>query len=573
MKTFQSKPTYLIASLLLFLGACTQQAREDLINEATAGVTVNINTDIFDFPVVIQLTDANPENDPIPANLDLRVEGPDKDQVYSPAGHRNLQVVNGIVEVAVDKELDISVGNPLELTLIAEAPGYLKTVKQVVLYDTTFQYQEVPMVNLASLPKGVSSVEGSFSAGTDGASQKVEVTSPLTEGKEEAATVTVRQGTKVFNANGQELQGEVDIQLVHFDNRSPESVNAFPGGMTAYSVIDENGELIEPIEFVTAGFIALDMYVGNKEVKTFSQPVEISVGISRATINPNTNQTVQVGDEIPIWSLDDETGQWKYEGVAAVSLVNEGQLMATFEVTHLSWWNLDYRVEPFCNKASPVQFNIRSRFEGDDAPTYYSRLYDVNTGLYFSNSNYIRIENGKAHYLYNIPGNRMFSLHLFEYSNYSCRNLVHESSPFTTTCNDEVEVDLFSFNPPQRDIIEVYATGACDVELGNINDPIVKPDVLIFYRTAGCKVFNVLGEFDKGYFRTDKLKHGLTYDFQVNIGGESYRFDDITIQSGQIPFENGTIDINLDDLIDGDKAVLRFDNIQIPEAYCESITG
>ncbi len=59
-------------------------------------------------------------------------------------------------------------------------------------------------------------------------------------------------------------------------------------------------------------------------------------------INPNTNATIKAGETIPMWSLNDETGQWRAEGNATFATNAAGKLVARLQITHLSDWTCAY---------------------------------------------------------------------------------------------------------------------------------------------------------------------------------------------------------------------------------------
>lgn len=146
-----------VLTLAFLVTTCTQEAREDLLEGYVDGVNLNINTDIFRVPVAFYFGDANLDTGgDAPENLSITIVGPDKDLIYSTDGQRELKPVAGFLEIGLDKEVMITEDDPLELTVIAEAPGYVKTVQNIVLYDTTYQYIPVNMVSLNAPPKGVS---------------------------------------------------------------------------------------------------------------------------------------------------------------------------------------------------------------------------------------------------------------------------------------------------------------------------------------------------------------------------------------------------------------------------------
>ncbi|MEQ8702337.1 MAG: hypothetical protein RIC19_00395 [Phaeodactylibacter sp.] len=552
-----------ILGLVFLLMTCTQEAREELIDGYVDGVNLNLNTDIFQVPVSLYFGDANPDTGgEAPENLSITIAGPDKDLIYSTDGNRDLKPVAGFLEIGLDKEVIISGEDPLELTIIAEAPGYVKTVQNIVLYDTAFQFIPVNMVSLNNPPEGVSLQVGTTASDADGVVQDTAFTTPMVTGKQEQASVKLKQGTKVMNADGEELIGNIEVQLVHFDNRSEASLAAFPGGFTATNVVDENGNPMDPVEFVTAGFVALDMFVGNDEVTDFSEPVEVEVGINPETIDPETGQQVKEGDIIPIWSLDDNTGQWKHEGEAMVEKDADGNLTATMQITHLSWWNFDYFYNS-CRWYEPVQLVIESDYDNYyEAPYLRGQLYDANTGRRFSYSRYFRAYNGQTINMYNIPRNRNLYLQVSE------RNQVIYTSPqFTTTCNSTTILDMKTFQPPSPLTLDVRFSGLCE---GAGPDIIIRPDATIYFRQNNQR-WEPLARIRGGQFSTSRLYRNEVYDFRLIYAGRTYDFMDIAVASQVLIVEDYRLEINLDNL--GDRATIIVEDVIIPEEYCNILLG
>ena len=555
--------------LAFLVTTCTEEARENLINDYTDGVNLNINTDIFRVPLSLQFVDANPTAVETPKNLSVRIEGPDKDLIYSTDGKRNPQPTEGILEIALDMEHVITPEDPVELTFVAEAPGYLKTVQNVVLYDTSFQFIPVNMVNLNEPPSGVSLETGMAPADANGVSADVAFTTPMPSGKEEEATVALKTGTKVMDADGNTLTGDIEVQLAHFDNRSEESLNSFPGGFTATNVLDENGEEMEPLEFVTAGFVAIDMYVGDSEVKEFSEPIEVSIGVNPNTMDPETEQMVKEGDRIPVWSLNDDTGQWQEEGEAVVSTDDNGELVASFEVTHLSWWNIDWFWRNRCSWWRPIRINIQSDFNsyGAGTPLVTARIVDANTGRRLGwQGNYYLINNRQMRF-YSVPNNRPVRLQILDGTNYYCQDVLFESPTFVTNCNSFSTIDFRGFSQPNRLTIDARMSGICG---SNGSDFIIRPSrTWVYYRANDCPYYSYLTYVWGGRFYTNRLERGETYDFFVHYGGQRFFFKDITVETQTITLDDYKLEINLEN----NPAVFNFENIRIPDNYCDILLG
>lgn len=561
MKSRMITGLFVLSTLLL-----TTTCRDLTLDSITDGLVLNVNFDVFRTPLIFNFTDATPGNPNPPANLNIRIEGADKNRVYTTDGRSELEAIDGILEVSVDRIDSITPANPLELTVIAEAPGYLKTVQNVVLYDTSFQFLPVNMVSLSNLPAGVSMARGGFMTDGSGSTSNSAFATPLSTGKVERASVTVRSGTQLRDDMGRNLTGTVDVQMVHFDNRSDESLNAFPGGMVANNVIGPNGERLDPLQFVTAGFIALDMFVGNDEVKTFSQPIEVSVGINPNTVNPETGLTVRIGDRIPIWSLDDETGTWTYEGETIIERNPLGQMEVNFDIDHLSWWNLDWFYGNRCTWRNPVTLRIDSDNEESTAPSAVVQLVDANTGARFGGTRRISLRNNSAMTLYNLPSDRDLRLQFLSTPSYFCRNVVYESAPFRSNCQSEVMIDTRGFQPTNRLLVQAAVSGICRSETADIK---VTPSAWIFFREAECPYWRYLSYVWRGRFYSNQLELGKTYDFRVHYGGQRYNFNDVPMQSTTIIDENYQLNIELDQ----GTAFFNIQDIRIPDRYCDDLLG
>jgi hypothetical protein len=128
------------------------------------------------------------------------------------------------------------------------------------------------------------------------------------------------------------------------------------------------------------------MKVGDKEVKSFTEPLEIKAEVADNISNPETGNPIKEGDSIPTWSLNEETGEWNFEGSAVLVKNANGKLEAQFEASHLSAWNIDFFTAS-CNTPLTVNFILT----GSTIPTqYWVRLVSASgnylSGLYTNRS-------------------------------------------------------------------------------------------------------------------------------------------------------------------------------------------
>ncbi len=551
----------------IFSGCSTNG--EGLLEGFTEGVVLNVNTDIFRVPLAVQFLNVNQESSLTPENLVIAIEGPDSDLVYATDGNKELTVVNGILEIAFDREVLIDKDHTKSIRVVAEAPGFLKTVHNFLITDTAFQIVPVKMAAINDLPTGGTSVAHSFASGTEGLNEDVSFETEEAVEKEEITRVEMETGTKVLDENNNELVGMVQAQLVHFDNRSEESLAAFPGGLVASSVVDENGNDLGTTQFITAGFVSLDMFVGDQEVKTFSEPLEVRVGINPNTLDPETGAKLRVGDQLPVWSLDEDEGRWQYEGDATIGASADGKMEAVFEITHLSWWNVASINSNTCSASDPITFEVSSNFNGNcQSPIYYAELINTSSLASVGAGKYVRISNGNTFEFSNVPSDQEYQIKFYNLEDASCReSIITVSLPSAINCNETYTLNLTGLNFSLFHI-EATMSGICQ---GGSTSLQINPDFIVYYRPSGCNNWNYLNNAVSGFFCSSNLEQGGTYDFKVNYGSSEYLFDGVVIASQTLLFNGATLEITIDP--SGNGASLNFQDIVLPEDFCDQLLG
>ncbi len=137
----------------------------------------------------------------------------------------------------------------------------------------------------------------------------------------------------LVNAQGQPVTGAIDVRMTPVNTNSHE-IAAFPGTMIGNSG-STSGPLATygPVEF---------------ELTQNGQPLQIASGRS-ATIEMPLYATrwpdgrdIAVGERMPVWSLNETTGEWTQEGEGDIVVSRSGTGLALrAQVAHFSWWNPD----------------------------------------------------------------------------------------------------------------------------------------------------------------------------------------------------------------------------------------
>jgi hypothetical protein len=496
---------FAIATAFAITQACVK--KEDL----TKDFQFSIDADIIKIPLSIQIIDGNFEGGANPANVTIELAGPNKDKFYSSIGKKDLTVVGGIVDLAMKKTdaAAISAQNPLTVTVIAKATGYLRTMKTYTLYsaDTTV-FEAISMVNMATPPKGVSIKTASVTVdAATGAAATTIVTTP--NASTEAVSVQIPAGTQFKDKDGNVLTGTAEATLVHFDNQNPASLAAFPGGLAVNAAKDVNGTDIGAGQFTTMGFLALDMTIGGKEVKNFSGTgIQVSMELNEGSINPETGNPVAIGDQLPIWSLNETDGSWVREKVGTVS-GTAGNLKLVYTQNHLSYWNLDYHYGPRCTKTALITF------AGVTAPgNYFVEMVNATTNQVFRSFS-LYLANGQTIGFNNAPAFNVYFRVSAGLTYYCAGGFVGKTNTFPL-CGGAVTATFNATPPAPAPVLNVIVTvsGNCP----NNPNVIIRPNAAVYYRKTGCPYWLPAGALVGGVFQSALFAAGQTYDFKAIVG-------------------------------------------------------
>jgi len=130
----------------------------------------------------------------------------------------------------------------------------------------------------------------------------------------------------VVKEDGTVYSGGVQVYAHWYDPTDQKLVSSMPGDLRG---IDEDNE---KLVLETYGMMSVELEGDNGE------PLNLQENTSATLTFPIAQEQAGVApDEIPLWSLDENTGYWKEEGVAT----REGNFYYA-EVSHFSFWNCDW---------------------------------------------------------------------------------------------------------------------------------------------------------------------------------------------------------------------------------------
>ena len=151
----------------------------------------------------------------------------------------------------------------------------------------------------------------------------------------DGASVTVAPGSFV-TADGKPVSGIVQIDI------TPYSAAANPEGFPGTPYLRQAG--LDGI-MVSMGMADFSFSQNGQPLKLApGKTARISVPLYAAT-TPD-GKLLRPGDTVPVWSMDDSTGQWRQAtGIAGTVVTSPDSptgLAMQADVDHFSWWNCDY---------------------------------------------------------------------------------------------------------------------------------------------------------------------------------------------------------------------------------------
>lgn len=347
----------------------------DSCRKPTDNITWSVNTDVFKSPILVRFVNANNNSTKQPKNFDVQISGKDAAKVMMGSGGTDFRVMNGILPLALDPSASPSPANPVIFNVYASIPGFAPVSQTFIVTSDTIPMDHVILAVEYDNPADGTSALVKNTDLNAGVAPATTLTTPTTATMHETSTITIDDGTQMLDANGAIInESKLQSKIVHFGTGTESSMMAFPGGFNPVDV-EKDGEAVHDVTFKTGGFLSIKMQAGNTEVKNFSKPITVTAELNDALINPITDQPVQVGDEIPIWSMNEQTGQWKYESTAVVAMDLNGKTSIQFKAAHLSCWNIDWWFYNPCR--NKLRVNVHITLPGFK-PQYELVLVDAN---------------------------------------------------------------------------------------------------------------------------------------------------------------------------------------------------
>jgi len=193
------------------------------------------------------------------------------------------------------------------------ADGYLPTVRKVTIADGSPTAAHVLLRERAA-SQAVNADSGGMVTGA------------------RSATVMIEPGT-LSGPGGASVTGMVDVYLTPVDPSMEDEVQALTGSF--------EGETTEGVSLLESfGMVDVTIMQAEDELQVApGETLEIRIPAPAGT------PTAELPTTMPLWSLDESTGQWVEEGTATL---DEASNTYVGEISHMSAWNADIPTEATC---------------------------------------------------------------------------------------------------------------------------------------------------------------------------------------------------------------------------------
>lgn len=338
------------------------------------GVDLTVNSNIYKAPILIEFVDANSNSTTLPKDLTVTISGPNKDLVLNDQGGKDFKVAGNLLSLVLAENVNPSESAPVEFTVSVKGPNYAPTNYTITIVDFLSSTYRVALTNLSALPDGVKSVAKTTSLATGET-----IVIPASTDKPEVAKITIPAGTQVKDETGAIINAtSVNSNIIQYGTGTEDAFNSFPNEGEANTVKFKDGTTDEA-SFITAGFVDIEMTAGGKNVKSFSKPLDMSLSLHPDLVNPDTEEPVQVGDQIPVFSYNRDKDEWTEEDDATITKDASGNLIANFKVAHLSTWTIAWKYKGKTCGSKTYTVSIKSNIRNSTSK-YYATVSYIKSG-------------------------------------------------------------------------------------------------------------------------------------------------------------------------------------------------
>ena len=485
------------------------------------GVSAILSNSYIKYRVSGQIIDANSAaTNPYPAKTTVTITGDAVTQglIYDESGQQiltgdnNIQVTANSFTVVVKPYYIISKTNPLKLSLLVSASGFVSNNQDFIITDIdSLQYLTIKLLNVSGLPSGVSNITANIPVSANG-STKSDTTISIannatsnTAATQLAKTTELRlkSNTSFKDATGSPISSSLPLifSLTAFSGMSKDAISSIPGGVT-----NVNTNKTTNTSFTMGGAIDITATLGGTPVKSLNQPIIAKIVLDSSTLNPTTNTNIKVGDSIETWSSDQKTNVWTYEGKTIIFRDPATNKMSTnILITHFSVWATCYS-----SNLCTTDFTINYTTTDSSTTTFFFEIVSQTGNKQVISSKKVSVKNGDK-VIFTLSQGISFVTNMYLGSD-ATGSLV--SSPTLPPCTTS-----FNYNyipPPSKPVLFFDLQTVCPNGIFRYTGP-------IDYKVNGTNTWKTFTPSNNGTMTTSLLDWNTTYDFRIIYKGVEYK--------------------------------------------------
>lgn len=429
----------------------------------------------------------------------------------------------GIITFALSDGITPSASNPVKVTLVASSDGYVTTSYPVVITSTGSRSLIVKMIKVDAPPQGTTTSQPTqvSTSGSGTTTTQTQIKTDTTSSSQGSAEITIPSNTTLSDANGNPVTGNVTATVTYSSGTSGSNSGTLPTGLSV-GVIDQSGAqssgYVQPA--AVASFTLTNQ--NGQVVSQLSQPVQLTLAVPGGTINPTTNAAIKNGDEVPIYSFDEDAQAWKFETNSTASGPDaQGNFTLTFQAPHLSSWMAGWIASGAQTCTKSFTLNIHGSYSaitlkvflGDDESSIFSTdLTSNDTTFSFDNLTVPK----------NVP------IKIKAYGKLICPNPVVGELDIPDLCSASNPLTLNVNSGSDRQDVFVDVTAIC-----KDRDPVlkIKPDGYDIFVTNSCGNDINVGTLHNGTITLKGFLLNQTYTFKVIYKGKAYSDSHIVDQT------------------------------------------
>ena len=484
--------------MMLFAVTTIPTACEKMPNEIANDFKLGLDVNFLEYTALIEIKDL--EDGKYPSNITLTPAMDYGTSILNSAGQKNFTVSEGSITLILNPANKPQPNGMKSFDFIASAPGYQTTRVKINFTESDKTVQmPVYLLHKTKETEGISAISDNAELSENQLEENKTINFGSETSKQTDGTIEVKAGTKFLDGSGELLSGSrINMEIIDMDANTANMAKIFPGGFTNQSVL-KNGSKEEK-SFLPMSYTSINMYVGNQEVKDFSESITVKMEIDKSLYNPNTGNNVKIGDQLSLYSYELENDIWVFEKEVTISGSSD-HLFVDFNTNHLTDYSIVAEL-PVCSDIfeinNPTDANIQAKIELEITGSTEKRTYKI-------------IEQNLVPGVNKIPFNGIgdnLSLKLYASGEVLTVNNI--------SCGESPKIEI---PEPENELVTITIDIPCeDVELNIASYPIK-------YRKLGTTTW-ISGVIKNLKLESYEMEAGNTYEFQVQFDGETYTYEE-----------------------------------------------